>query len=120
MSDHGTPSSPNGAARDDRKRLDELEFRLRDARKGAERAPASRSTHRELGLAYRVMIEMAVGLAFGAVVGWLLDSWLGTRPLAMVVMTLLGFAAGMLNAWRTSRSIAGGPGPPAAGEDGRS
>jgi len=106
MSDHGSPGSRQDGARETGKRLDDFESRLREARKGQDAAPAARSSHREMGLAYRVMIEMVVGLAFGAGIGWMLDSWLGTRPLAMVAMTLLGFAAGLRNAWRTSRSLA--------------
>ena len=91
----------------DRKRLDDLDSRLREARKGPEQ-PARGSTRREMSFAYRVLVEMIAGLGFGAFVGWWLDSWLGTRPILLVVMILLGFAAGALNAYRASQAYTAG------------
>ena len=110
--DHSSRDTPrndtsNNDADGDRKRLDDLDSRLHAARKGPE--PAQRtSMQREMSFAYRVMIEMIAGLGFGAFVGWWLDSWLGTRPIAMVVMILLGFAAGVLNAYRASQAYTAG------------
>lgn len=98
--------------------LTDFDARLRKAR-------AARKSGKEddapapsgLGLGMRVAIEMvaAVGLSVG--LGWLLDEWLGTRPWLMVVFLPLGFAAGILNAYRVaSRSVAAGPGTKAEGD----
>jgi len=38
--------------------------------------------------------------AAGAVIGWLLDRWLGTKPWLILVFFILGFAAGLLNVYR--------------------
>ena len=38
----------------------------------------------------------------GAGIGWLIDRWVGTTPLAMIVFLLLGFAAGVLNVMRAA------------------
>ena len=38
----------------------------------------------------------------GAVIGWLLDRWLGISPWGMIVFLLLGFAAGVLNVMRAA------------------
>jgi len=86
----------------DRKRLDELDDRLREARKGSG-PPATTSTQRELGVAYRVMVEMIAGVGVGGFLGWWLDTWLGTAPLLLVALILLGFAAGAMNAYRAIR-----------------
>ena len=91
----------------DRERLDEFDARLRAARQGSE-PPAKTSTQRETAFAYRVLIEMIVGVGFGAFAGWWLDTWLGTRPVLMVVMIVLGFAAGAVNAYRASREYSAG------------
>ncbi|HTY69136.1 MAG TPA: AtpZ/AtpI family protein [Alphaproteobacteria bacterium] len=107
MIDKRSPDTPRNDADGDRKRLDDLEIRLRAARGGPEQ-PRPRSMQREIGFAYRVLIEMAVGIGFGAFAGWWLDRWLGTRPILMVVMILLGFAAGMLNAYRASQAYSAG------------
>ncbi|HEU5017218.1 MAG TPA: AtpZ/AtpI family protein [Pseudolabrys sp.] len=34
--------------------------------------------------------------------GWLLDRWLGTTPWGLVVLVMLGFAAGVLNVMRAA------------------
>lgn len=107
MSDHRSPDNQRNDADGDRKRLDELDARLRAARQGPEQ-PRPASMQREIGYAYRVLIEMAVGIGLGAFIGWWLDQWLGTRPILMVVMILLGFAAGVLNAYRASQAYSAG------------
>jgi ATP synthase protein I len=97
------PSQSRDSADGSRQRLDDLDSRLRAARKGPEeKRPAT--GQREMSFAYRVLVEMIAGLGFGAFVGWWLDEWWGTRPIAMVVMILLGFAAGALNAYRVSQA----------------
>lgn len=48
-------------------------------------------------------IEIAVGVIGGALIGHGLDVWLGTRWVFLVVLFLLGAAAGMLNAYRLLR-----------------
>jgi ATP synthase protein I len=100
--------------------LEDLDARLKKARKELEPEDAPVVTsQRNLGLAYRVAIEMAAGLAVGAGIGWALDNWFGTRPILMVVLTFLGFAAGMMNAYRTSRRIAADAGTMDRPDDGR-
>ena len=108
MSDKRSPDTPRNDADGDRTRLDDLETRLRAARGGPEQQPRPPSMQREIGFAYRVLIEMAVGIGFGAFAGWWLDQWLGTRPILMVVLILLGFAAGVLNAYRASQAYTAG------------
>ena len=49
---------------------------------------------------YRVSVELFAGMLFGGGLGWFLDREFGTRPWLMVVLFLLGSAAGLLNAYR--------------------
>jgi ATP synthase protein I len=63
-----------------------------------------------------------VAIAFGGGLGWLLDRWLGTRPIFLVVMFVLGAAAGILNVMRAAvelnaRSAGGTNAPAVADED---
>jgi len=87
--------------------FEDFNARLGAARKAQEQVerPVS-GEHRRFGLAYRVAIEMAAGVAVGGFVGWWLDSWLGTRPVFLLVLGLMGFAAGVLNAWRAAQAAA--------------
>jgi len=55
-----------------------------------------------LGLAFRIGVELVSALAIGVGVGWLLDSWLGTKPWLMLVFILLGGGAGILNVYRVA------------------
>jgi len=51
---------------------------------------------------FRLSTELVAGVLVGAAIGWLLDRWLGTSPLGMIVFLLLGFAAGVLNVMRAA------------------
>ena len=43
-----------------------------------------------------VAFEFSGTIAGGAVVGWLIDGWLGTQPYALVVCTLLAVVGGFI------------------------
>lgn len=53
-------------------------------------------------LALRVAGEITAGVAVGGFIGWLVDRWLDTLPLFMIIMLLVGAMAGMLNVWRVA------------------
>src|ERR1700675_646767 len=50
----------------------------------------------------RLSAEFVAGILLGAAMGWLMDRWLGTSPWGMIVLLLLGFAAGVLNMMRAA------------------
>jgi len=108
-----TPSSNAGRGREpdrdpegDRRRIDELEERLRKARGPAKDEPKLdlRVSHRQTGVAYRVMVDMIAGLLVGGFLGYWLDRWTGWAPYSLLGGLLLGFAAGANNAWRVIRA----------------
>jgi ATP synthase protein I len=64
------------------------------------------------GDGFQAGIEVVAGVGGGALLGWVLDGWLGTRPLFLILLFVLGAAAGLLNAWRTLRRfMVDGPPP---------
>ena len=52
----------------------------------------------------RVLTELVAGPAGGALIGWLLDRWLGTSPWALLVLLFLGIAVAFRNIYRISQA----------------
>lgn len=82
-------------------RLDEAE-----AAKVQQQPVAATGGMQGMGLALRVAAEFASGVLVGVGLGWLIDRWLGTSPWGMIVLLLLGFAAGVLNVLRAVGKVA--------------
>ncbi len=55
-----------------------------------------------LALVSRVAVELVAGVAVGGFMGWMLDYWLGTLPLFLIVFLFLGMGAGLMNIWRAA------------------
>ena len=99
----GKDYDPDG----DRRRIDELDARLKAARGTAEKpSQGSGMSQRQTNVAYRVLVDMIAGLLVGGFLGYWLDRWWGSQPYMLVAMTAFGFAGGMNNAWRAIKSYA--------------
>jgi ATP synthase protein I len=96
--------TPNRDSEGERRRMDDLDARLKQAR-GAAAPPKQdlRSAHRQTAVAYRVLVDMIAGLLVGGFLGYWLDRWLGWAPYALIGGLIVGFAAGVNNAWRAIR-----------------
>jgi len=85
-------------------RLTSLEERL----KAAHEAEAVRigSKHKKPSKGYsqgnRVLAELLAGLVGGALIGWLIDRWLDSAPVALLVSLFLGIAVAFRNIIRIS------------------
>jgi ATP synthase protein I len=55
------------------------------------------------GMAFTIATDLVGGLIGGALIGWLLDRWLGSAPWGMIGFFFLGAVAGMWNVYRTVR-----------------
>lgn len=64
----------------------------------------------------RLGTEFIAAILVGAVAGYLLDRWLNTSPWIMLVMLLIGFAAGVLNVVRSAADM-NRASPPPPGSD---
>jgi ATP synthase protein I len=107
-----------GRGKDDReteaikRRLHDLEGRVREARERHEPAPATAQDRgAAMGQALKLATELFAGVAVGGFIGWALDRWLGTQPALMVVFLVLGAAAGILNVMRSAQRRQAEAGP---------
>ncbi len=53
-----------------------------------------------MAMAGRIATELLAGIVVGTFLGWVIDGWLETTPIFMLVLFFLGAAAGIANLWR--------------------
>ncbi len=86
--------------------LDALGDRIRRARgeePGAEEGVRRHAAaHSAAGMAWRMFADLLAGILVGFGLGWVVDGVFDTRPLFMVIISLLGTAGGIRLAQRTA------------------
>ena len=58
-------------------------------------------------LAWRMVIELVVGMMLGFSIGYGLDYYFNTAPFMILIMSLLGLGAGIKTMMRTSKEVNG-------------
>lgn len=79
--------------------LASIEARLAEAKRRAEPSPREVAGS-AFGQGTRLALELVSGVLVGAGLGYLLDRWLGTTPWGMILLFMLGLAAGFMNLMR--------------------
>ena len=108
MADDGRGQERGGDRPDDEAALSARLQRLGERLNQASRQPENVSTPRQstdmsgFARGFRLSSELVAGVAVGALIGWLVDRWLGISPWGLIVFLLLGFAAGVLNVMRAA------------------
>ena len=56
-----------------------------------------------MGNAFKLGTELVAAVGVGTIIGFILDSWFGTKPWLIIIFFFLGSAAGMLNVIKTAK-----------------
>ena len=91
--------------REELERLRDLEARIAKAKVSLEPPKAAQDHHSMAQTGWRMVIELVTGLVIGAAIGYGLDVLFDTLPIFLVLLTLLGFAAGVQTMMRTAREL---------------
>lgn len=88
---------------------DDLSARINKARQeqglDATAEPDDQPPPSGMGLAWRVSIELVTAIVVCTGIGWSLDYWLETTPWIMLVMFVLGAAAGINNVVKVANKM---------------
>jgi len=77
------------------------------AEKQAEAEAQQDRANRSRGMAYglRMSTELVAAILVGGFIGYMLDTWLGTKPWLFLVLLMFGFGAGILNILRAFKQM---------------
>jgi ATP synthase protein I len=64
-------------------------------------APVNTGESTPAARAMRAGVELTAALLVSGFIGYWLDKWLNTKPLFMILLFFMGFAAGFLNIYRS-------------------
>jgi ATP synthase protein I len=101
MSEDKNPSVPEEENEED---FDTRLRRARDLSAEPKRGDGTALPENGKGKAMRIGTELVAAVIVGGGIGFLLDSWLGTKPWFLIGFLLLGNAAGLWNIYRISNS----------------
>ena len=58
-----------------------------------------------MGNAFKLGTELVAAVGVGTIIGFILDSWFGTKPWLIIIFFFLGATAGMLNVIRAANRM---------------
>jgi ATP synthase protein I len=58
-----------------------------------------------MGFAFKIGTELVAAVAVGTIIGFILDTWFGTKPWLIIIFFFLGAAAGMFNVIKAANQM---------------
>ena len=86
-------------------KLNELREKIKEAKLKNQDINIANNQPSPVGKAMKLAVEIVAALAIGIAIGFLLDDFLETKPLFIIVFFLLGSFAGILNVFRVAKSM---------------
>ena len=86
---------------------DDFKTRLKIAKSKIKKNILSDSEKRGsfMGSAFKLGTELVAAVGVGTIIGFILDSWFGTKPWLIIIFFFLGAAAGILNVIRAANRM---------------
>ena len=66
---------------------------------------SKQSSSSNLGIAFKMSTELVAAVVVGTIIGFILDNWFGTKPWLILIFFFVGVVAGILNVFRSAKSI---------------
>ncbi|MEM9779542.1 MAG: AtpZ/AtpI family protein [Pseudomonadota bacterium] len=89
----------------DRDQLKTLEDRIAAAQKAREPEAPRQNKFEATNLAWRMVLELVIGMVLGCFIGYGLDVLFGTLPIFLMIFAVLGFAAGIRTMMRSAEEV---------------
>ena len=58
-----------------------------------------------LGIAFKMSTELVAAVLVGSIIGFIFDSWFGTKPWLILTFFFVGVVAGVLNVVRSAKNM---------------
>ena len=58
-----------------------------------------------LGIAFKMSTELVAAVLVGSIIGFIFDTWFGTKPWLILTFFFVGVIAGVLNVVRSARNM---------------
>ena len=89
------------------KKSDDLDTRLKIAKSKLENSEIKTDRKKGvfLGNAFKLGTELVAAVAVGSIIGFILDNWVGPKPLLIILFFLFGSAAGIYNVIKAAKKM---------------
>lgn len=84
--------------------LDDLKFKI-DLIKKKYKKDNTQKNNNSIGSAFKISTELVAAVFVAIFIGWYLDKWLGTKPIFLIILLLVGIVAGIFNVVRSAKMI---------------
>ena len=63
------------------------------------------TNNNSIGSAFKISTELVAAVFVAIFIGWYIDKWLGTKPIFLIILLLVGIVAGIFNVVRSAKMI---------------
>ena len=79
--------------------------RLKNAKSKLKKIPNNNRNGSFVGIAFKLGTELVSAVLVGTIIGFILDSWFGTKPWLIIIFFFLGSIAGIMNVIKAAKRM---------------